>query len=371
MGSRFDVRRALGCLLAASLGFAGLPLAESWAAPGDPTAPAGEGATAAILPLTVEGDLPDVDRGNLAAQLVEGLERGAFDIIDPGAVESASPGAAKCGTADCYKKIAGAVGATHVVKTRVVVVDRDYELEVILADGKTGKVVARTNDSCEICGVVDVGTMLGTAAATLKSKLDALAKGPSTLSVVSEPIGSEIRIDGELVGTTPFEGPVIPGKSVLRVSKEGYITIEREVTFVEGVAETLTFELEKVPSRLPPRPWGWVSLGFGIAALGTAVGFAAIDERPIRVGGECWQGTDEQGRCAKLWRGEIIGLAAGASGAALITLGVAILINSSTRKRAAREEAPAPAGSTAKLRRRNRRPQVGVGPGSVTLRGRF
>lgn len=370
MGSRFDVRRALGCLLAGTLGFAGLPLADSWAAPGDPTAPAAEGATAAILPLTVEGDLPDVDRDNLASQLVEGLQRGAFDVIEPSAVEAASPGAAKCGTADCYKKIAGAVGATHVVKTRVVVVDRDYELEVTLADGKTGKVVARTNDSCEICGVVDVGTMLGTAAATLKSKLDALAKGPSTLSVVSEPIGSEIRIDGELVGTTPYEGPVIPGKSVLRISKEGFITIEREVTFVEGVAETLSFELEKVPSRLPPRPWGWVSLGVGVASLGAAVAFSVLDDRELKVGGECRQDTDMMGRCKQLWSTQYIVLGTALGGAALATLGVAVLLTSG-QGRKAKKEAPATSGETAKLRKRQRRPRVGVGPGSVTLRGRF
>lgn len=357
------------------MGLVGLPIATAAAAPGDPTASTDVAATAAILPLTIEGELAAADRDQLMAQLVEGLQRGAFGVVEPGAVADATPSAASCSSADCYKKVAAAVGATHVVRTVVTVEDRDYKVSVTLHDGKSGRTMATTDDACEICGVVEAGSMLSTAAVTLKNKLDALAQGPSTLGVTSDPAGAEIQIDGELVGTAPFEGPVIPGKHVLRVSKDGFITVEREVTFVEGVAETLAFELEKVPSRLPARPYGWVSLGFGVAGLATATTFAVLDDREIRVGDSCrangdGETEDEQGNCSLLYDVDYIVLGSAIAGAALTTLGIAILINSSGRRKARGGKS---SGSTAKLRRRHRRPrpQWGVGPGSVTVRGRF
>ncbi len=376
MPRRFPARRVLSCCLTACLGTVGVPFATAWAAPGDPTAApaaASDAPTAAILPITVVGELPEADRNQLTQELVEGLRRGAFGVVEPTDVAAASPAANNCSAADCAKKVAGAVSATHVVRTVVTVVDRDYEVNVTLLDGATGQTVANTKDNCEICGVADAGTMLSTAAATLKNKLDALAQGPSTLGVTSDPIGSEIRLDGELVGTTPFEGPVIAGKHVLRVSKDGFITVEREVTFVEGVAETLSFELEKVPSRLPSRPYGYVSIALGVVSLGAAGFFAVLDDRSLKAGGRC-EGTNDDGEpriddranCEQVWDTEPIVVSTAVAGAALVTLGVAILLNSAGRKRAQRE-----GGTTARVRHRQRRPRVGVGLGSVSLRGRF
>src|SRR5690606_31464176 len=105
-------------------------------------------------------------------------------------------------------------------------------------DGRSGQPVARSQQSCEICGIADAGALLQTAAATLRTKLDALTQSPASLSIASSPGGAMVTVDGEVVGTTPLERQVLTGKHVLRVSKDGYITVEREVTFVEGIAET-------------------------------------------------------------------------------------------------------------------------------------
>jgi hypothetical protein len=154
---------------------------------------------------------------------------------------------------------------------------------------------------------------------------------------------------------------------VLRVSKEGYIAIEREVTFVEGVEESLSFELEKVPSRLPSRPWGWVSLGVGVASLGAAIGFAAIRDQPYEIGSACeGANIDDDGNCRRIWNTEYHVLGFALAGGALVTLGVAILLDTAAGK--GPKKTKASAGNTA---RRRRRPQVGVGPGSVMVKGRF
>ena len=358
----------------------GLPIPATQAAMArvPATAPGETGATVAVLPLAVDGELSDADRQALTAELVDGLQRGSFVVVEPDAVLAANPKAADCEKARCLSGIADDTGATHVLRARVQVVDRDYSVEVELFAGGSGDSLAKTDESCEICGIADAGNLMETAAATLRTKLDALAKGPSSLSITSDPPGAEVLLDGEIIGVTPLERPVVPGKSVVRVSKEGFIGIEREVELVEGVAETLSFELEKVPSRLPSRPWGWVSMGVGVAALAGAATFAVFGatEREYRkIGGGCRKPVlakangpleDDAGNCQFIWNTEWHALGLGIAGGALTTLGVAILLNSRTRKKGSKGELDA---ETA--RRRSRRPRVGIGWGNVTLQGRF
>ncbi|MCA9706410.1 MAG: hypothetical protein KDK70_11220, partial [Myxococcales bacterium] len=142
--------------------------------------------SAAILPLVAEGDgMPDADLTQLAGRLVEGLRRGAFEVIDPEAVRAKAADAGRCRSAACYTAIAKATGSSHVVLAVVDVDDRDYQVRVVLVDGKDGSEVASTEDSCQICGVAEVGDLLDTAAATLRTKLDNLNQGPAKLVVSS------------------------------------------------------------------------------------------------------------------------------------------------------------------------------------------
>ncbi len=353
-------RKGLAACLSLALSSALVP-PDAFAAPG-----AGEAATAAILPIQVEGELSETDGATLTSELVAGLERGAFGIIAPDAVTAQEAGAADCDKARCYKKIAEKTSATHVVKTKLTVIDRDYKIRIELVDGGNGNVLASAEDGCEICGVSDVGGLIATAAATLRTKLDALASGPATLVLASDPAGAIVTMDGEVAGTTPIESmPVIPGKHVIRVSREGYIAIEREVTFVEGVNEKLEFTLEKLPSRLPGRGWGWASLGVGVAAMGGGLFLTAMHDRQYRA--DCNPNgspvtKDDAGECKFLWNTKWAGAGTAIGGAALLTLGVAILVNSAgkTKKQKDRGEKQA-----------RRVPEIGIGPGSVMLRGRF
>ncbi len=322
----------------------------------DPTA------KAAILPLTVTGELSEADQQALTDELVEGLQRGNFGVIVPTDVAAVSPDAAECADAKCYTRIASATSATHVVWAQIEVEDRDYNVVVQLIDGATGSVMASSQEGCEICGIADAGNLVASAAATLRTKLDALAKGPSTLTVVSDPVDAVVTIDGDLVGTTPLDRPVIPGKHVIRVTKEGFIAIEREVTLVEGVQESISFELEKVPSRLPKRPWGWASLGVGIVGLGGGLALTFIHDQDFKAGGGCsGQEKDTDGNCKFLWDTKWYGISAAVAGAALTTLGVAILLNTAGN-RPKRDKGPKKKKASAR---------VGVGPGQVMLQGRF
>jgi hypothetical protein len=329
---------------AIALGLASFPLTALSAPPGGVAlaAPPDEAAASettprtAILPLVVEGVLPDSDRESLTSQLVEGLQRGSFEVVTPEQV-SAAVGNDDCSKPGCMEKIAKQTGATHIVRAIVVVVDRDYTVKVELYDADGAKIVS-TSDGCEICGVMDVGGLLETQAATMRTKLDALASGPASIGIISTPEGAEVTLDGEPFGVTPLDKSIIPGDHVIRVSKEGYIAVQEQRTFVEGARETLNYELDKVPNRLPKRPWGWASLGVGIGAVGAGVAMTVLHDTEYKLGGACTGAlVDAEGDCAELFDTKYYGLALSLGGAALVTLGVAILIN--TSKKSARKQA--------------------------------
>jgi len=318
--------------------------------------------------LVVEGELPASDRVQLTEELVEGLRRGAFDIVPPEKVATVAPKATTCEKAKCFKEIAAKSGATHIVRTKITVRDRDYDVRVELVDGRQGTLLASSEEGCEICGVADVGALIASAAATLRTKLDALAAGPSTLAVTTDPSDVIVSIDGNVVGTTPLEDvTVVPGKRVIRVTKEGYIAIEREVTFVEGVHEQLNFTLEKLPSRLPGRTWGWVSLSVGIVGLGAGIAFTTLHDREYRLRGSCkGDNIDTENNCRFLYNTKWYGLAGTLAGAALVTLGIAILLNSPRMKKGKTDKEP-------RKRKAKKKARAGleIGPGSISIRGRF
>jgi hypothetical protein len=342
---------------AIALGLASFPLATpvALAAPPDEATAAATTPRTAILPLVVEGELPDADRETLTNQLVGGLQRGSFEIVTPDQV-AAAVGKDDCSKPNCMEKIAKQTGATHIVRAIVQVVDRDYTVKVELYDADGAKIVS-TSDGCEICGVMDVGGLLETQAATMRTKLDALASGPASIGIISTPEGADVTLDGEPFGITPLDKSIIPGDHVIRVSKEGYIAVQEQRTFVEGARETLNYELDKVPNRLPKRPWGWASLGIGIAAVGGGVAMTVLHDRPYKLGGACTGGqVDPDGDCAFLFNTKYYGLALSLGGAALVTLGVAILIN--TSKKSARKQAKVEAAVR----------HLQVGPGGVGVR---
>ena len=124
---------AFASFTAFGLGFAQIPLAI--AAP--PSASTDIAPKTAILPLVVEGELPDTDREALTNQLVEGLQRGSFEVVTPDQVVAAA-GDKDCDKPACMTKIAEQTGATHIVRAVVQVVDRDYTVSVGLYDGKDG-----------------------------------------------------------------------------------------------------------------------------------------------------------------------------------------------------------------------------------------
>jgi hypothetical protein len=102
----------------------------------------------------------------------------------------------------------------------------------------------------------------------------------------------EVTVDGAVVGETPIAEPIVvdPGEHVVRLSKDGYVTQEREVVVDKGELSTLEFVLEPAEtdsaSTVPPvtddgeqkrvPTLVWIGLGGTVAAGAVAVTFWAL-----------------------------------------------------------------------------------------------
>ena len=68
------------------------------------------------------------------------------------------------------------------------------------------------------------------------------------LRVLSAPGGATVAVDGEVIGRTPIEAPVRPGRHRVRVSRSGFESRDGVVEVADGEAETtVSFGLTPAP----------------------------------------------------------------------------------------------------------------------------
>ena len=82
--------------------------------------------------------------------------------------------------------------------------------------------------------------------------LIALAEGtgPGSLTIVSEPAGAKVLIDGQRVpGLTPYKGPLPVGQHRVTLELEGRLRPERDVELKEGRDVELSFALPELPKE--------------------------------------------------------------------------------------------------------------------------
>ncbi|MEX1362053.1 MAG: PEGA domain-containing protein [Nannocystaceae bacterium] len=315
---------------------------------------------AALLPLQVEGDLSPGWRDQIEQDLGRGLISAGMEIAAAEAVLQASGGVGDCSNAKCFQFLADSANARFLVRTRVAVADRSYSITMDIFDGEDGSLAASSRESCELCGLSEVGELVTTQAAALRKKLDVLTLEPAVLAVISVPSGATIVVDGEEIGKAPLEHELAPGPHRAQARKRGYVDQSRSLDAVVGVRETITFELMPADAGKDERrgvgdwnvPAGWTLLGVGVAGLATGVTFLVLDEAPYQA--QCsGPDVDAQGNCRQRYGTLGHGIGFTAAGGALLVTGAALLI-------AARVGKGRAAATTAKRLR--------LGPGTIGAR---
>lgn len=262
------------------------------------------------MPLRLPQDVSKPDKNALQRRFSEGIARSGLQATRVGA---------SCDDAECYQSAGEGAGVSLLVGGTVERTGPDYTVEVYAVDAGSGQVVAKVDGLCEICGVGELGDVVGNLAARLRPALESTIQ-PTTLVVESDPSGAQVWIDGEEAGTTPLEIAVTPGPHEIDVVGRGRRSEHVEAELRPGVTKTFSFRLAKT-SRLPP--WApWVVLGGGTASLAAGIGLLVIDEDPIR--NDC--NADVDGNCEFLYDTVAGGVVLTVTGVALVGTGVGLLI---------------------------------------------
>ncbi|HJL18072.1 MAG TPA: PEGA domain-containing protein [Sandaracinaceae bacterium LLY-WYZ-13_1] len=154
------------------------------------------------------------------------------------------------------------------------------------------------------------------------------------IAVESDPPGADVTVDGRVLGQTPLRRLVPAGERTVRVSLEGYATVERTVqvapTREHPIEVTLAAPVEEPDPPSTPRTrtephWASWVLGGGLAAVGVgllvpalATGFGdAADACTEESGGVCAR-TPRFGAQSGVLLG--VGLAAAAAGVVVLAV---------------------------------------------------
>ena len=306
----------------------------------------------AVLPLVVDGKLPEVWRDAADQRLNKGLTRGAMSVV--------RLASSACTEIDCAGDEARDNGASYGVWAKLSVESnqRDYAFVIKAVGAGTSNVIATVEGQCDLCGFEEAVEMVEAKAAALPPAIERLSATNPVVAFTSTPDGVEISVDGDVVGTTPLEVPLSPGKHRVRGTKDGYEPQTIEVDAVEGVRKELGFSLVEIPDQ-PKRPaepidepverprglivGGAVLTSLGIAGAVAGATLLGLNGRSYKR--ECE--ADSMGNCRQLYNTVVIGSIPTALGSAAFGAGVAMLVIGTRRARGSKKTArvlPAPGG---------------------------
>jgi TolB-like protein len=295
------------------------------AAAADATAIAGR-QRVAVVRVDFDGSVSEAARELFASRVVEGLAAAQFEVFSGAAVSQKLVAGGRrmttCRDGDCYPDVAQALSVSYLVAARVSVSNKNYEISLELINGRTGGIIGSNRERCEICGVDEAGEKMALAASALRARLEALVTAPARFIIRSRPAGVTIAIDGAPAGRTPIDRELPGGPHKLELAAAGYDRLERTVSVVSGVDETIDLELVPIPMRFPFRKAGWAALAVGAVAMAAGIWAVAADGGQV----SCSASTrDDLGGCPTIRNTRVLGATLIGIGAASATLGGAWL----------------------------------------------
>ncbi|HVZ72153.1 MAG TPA: PEGA domain-containing protein [Polyangia bacterium] len=276
----------------------------------------------AVVKLAFEGGVPEAARDLFAQRLAEGLTAVRFEVISGAMVRerlaAAGLPADSCAGGSCTARAAQALGVAFLVYASVVEHEKTYDVTLELVNGRSGVSIGTNRERCEICGVEEASEKVSLAASALRARLEALANTPARFIIRAKPSRARVTLDGEAIGPAPIDREIPAGVHKLELAAEGYDVLERTITAVNGVDETLDLELVVQPSKFPLRAMGWLALGVGVAAIAGGAWAEHVDGQELACDVAA---QDDHGRCPRLRNTRVLGAVLAGVGAASATLG--------------------------------------------------
>ncbi len=130
-----------------------------------------------------------------------------------------------------------------------------------------------------------------TAGTTQELEVDLIAVEGVVQIDTGQVIDVVIEVDGEIIGSTPFDGVVPAGAHTVRLYKTGYTDILREIRIQAGKSYALDYDMEPIPVAPAAAPvgvaatgsdnpfyetwWFWTVTGVAVAGAVTGVAIGA------------------------------------------------------------------------------------------------
>lgn len=146
----------------------------------------------------------------------------------------------------CLKVLATRYGVDLALRAVVVREERSVRVDVSLQDMPVEDVAASASASCPGCVTEQIAAKLVESIAQVLATGGGRARG--TLSVTSEPVGSEVRIGSRVLGMTPLSRKVWAGSYEVRVAREGYQPYSQQAEVKSDETTSLLAVLNKQES---------------------------------------------------------------------------------------------------------------------------
>jgi hypothetical protein len=201
----------------------------------------------------------------------------------------------------CVAQAAAALPADRIVVGSLDRNESSYLVNLYLVDLKARSVIS----SVERAIIIASRRLQADVSAAIPGLLAGRAEAKGKLDISSTRPGATISFDGEVVGKTPMTVEAKPGKHTLKITKQGYLDVERYVVVAENTTEPVALTLIGIPGakteedelpamvQKPGEEAGgggpgitvpvvsWVAGGLAIASAGVGLYFA-VDTNSLK-----------------------------------------------------------------------------------------
>ena len=158
-----------------------------------------------------------------------------------------------------------------------------------------------------------------------------------TLKVTSRPEGATVFIEGTIVGATPFQHTLMPGKHAISVEKSGFSRGEDELECPAGSMQNLSFGLTAgggavVHKEEPPRTSPALKIAGSLLLLAGVAGVASGGAELYLDGRGTCSLASGQTQCQEVYDTKLAGGVLVGVGAVALAAGVITLIVDAVRK---------------------------------------
>ncbi len=208
----------------------------------------------------------------------------------------------------------------------------DWMVRVWHLDVRALKVGAPIELPCRACGAED---LLGDLSHSLSPALQIETGVMCTVKVTSRPPGATVSMEGTIIGETPFQHTLLPGRHAVAVEKQGFSRGEDDLDCPPGSMQNMAFALTAgggavVHQEAPPpapehRSPALKAVGATLVVLGVAGIAAGAAELYLDGRGSCSLATGQK-ECPSVYDTKTIGGALVGVGAAGLVGGVITLV---------------------------------------------